>query len=240
VFSVQWEPDAAELEVDVERGEVRVQGPGLDGKGTALTAGDSLRLGKSEPAEPAPQVQQMPPAPLTPPADDGEEAEEPAQEHKPKAAAPTWKSLAAEGRYKEAMDAAEAEGFDTLLAKLGQADLWELARAARYARKGPKAVAALEAFRQRFPGSTKADTAAFLLGRVEMELNKKPGRAVQWFRAYLKQSPDGPLAEEARGRLIDAHLKSGNEAAAKQAASSYLAKHKEGVFKALAESVLAQ
>jgi TolA-binding protein len=149
-----------------------------------------------------------------------------------------WKKLAAEGRYEQAVAAARKVGFEKLTRTLGKGDLWELARAARFAREGELAVTALEAYRDRFAETARAGTAAFLLGRVEMEQNESPAAAARWFRTYLDEQPDGPLAEEALGRLMDAQRKAGQEAAAKKSAQVYLSKHPEGIFKDLAESLL--
>lgn len=229
-FSVSW--DGESLEVEVGRGEVLVQGP--EGKGTTVRAGDVLRLGRRP--EPQPVVE--------------EEIEEEAVEEvvrvrkvAPKPVAPympRWKQLAGDGEFAQAVQAAEDEGFEKLLANLGPSDLWELASAARYARQGEKALMAYEAYRKRFPSTKRAATATFLLGRVEMEIMSRPGKAAGWFSAYLDENPGGPLEEEALGRLINAHKKAGNAAAAHKASQSYLSKYPEGIFRDLAGAVLAK
>ena len=148
----------------------------------------------------------------------------------------TWKDLARKGEHEKAIALVEAS-FGKLVKTLGQADLWELAKSARLARRGTLAVAALEAYRTRFPDSARAATAAFLLGRVEMDLNKKPAKAARWFQSYLDDSPGGSLAEEALGRLITALRKAGNEAAASKAAARYLEKYPTGTYREIALAV---
>jgi len=240
-FSVSWNPSLQTLAVEVDRGLVSVKGPDLSPTGMMLGASESLYID-----EPKRMLARNPQPPAPPPAPVAEEEieEDPIEEDpevlpepKPKPSTPAWKKLSREGKYKEAIALVETD-FDHLLETLNQADLWELATTARLARKGSHAAASLKAFRTRFPDTPRAATAAFLLGRVEMELNKKPAKAAQWFQTYLKNHPDGSLAEDALGRLITAHRKAGNDLAAHKAATTYLDEHPAGTFRELALSVI--
>jgi TolA-binding protein len=260
IFSCDWDAVDSSLEVEVERGEVRVVGPGLEDDGTRLAAGQLLRMagktrmpphvaaapderrtgdgrGPEETRAEKPPVQEQPPAAAEAPV--AHEVEPPrVRPTEPQPGRPDWRALVAAGKYADAMTAAVAEGFDPLVETLGEDDLWALAGAARYARDGRRTVSALETFRRRFAGSSRAGTAAFLLGRTEAELNASPSRAALWFGSYLLDHGSGPLAEEALGRLIDAQLKAGNPAAACEAARSYLEKYPDGVYRELATSAL--
>ena len=60
---------------------------------------------------------------------------------------------------------------------------------------------ALQALRRRFPGDPRARTAAFLLGRIALDLEHDPAGARAWFSTYLSEAPAGPLAGDARRRL---------------------------------------
>ncbi len=240
VFSVSWNPSLQTLAVEVDRGLVSVKGPDLSPAGKMLGASESLYVDEPEKRL---AVAQQPPAPPPEPAAEEdipvEAGEDPGvlTEPKPKPSTPAWQELSRAGKYKEAIALVEAS-FDHLVKTLNQSDLWELATTARLARSGSLAVASLQAFRTRFPDSPRAATAAFLLGRVEMELNKKPSEAAQWFQSYLKNHPDGSLAEEALGRLITAHRKAGNEPAARKAAAAYLDRYPAGTFRELALAVI--
>ncbi len=235
VFSVSWHPSLQSLSVEVERGLVSVKGPELSSAGKMLGASESLYI--EEPAKRV-AVEQPAPAPAEPALEE-ELEDDPGvtPEDKPKHATPAWKALCSDGKYAEAIALVE-DDFEHLTKTLNQPDLWELATAARLARRGTLALTALQTYRTRFPDTARAATAAFLLGRVEMELNKQPARAAQWFQTYLKDHPDGSLAEDALGRLITAHRKAGNESAAKKAAAAYLQKYPAGTFREIALAVV--
>jgi TolA-binding protein len=235
VFSVSWKPALQAIDVEVDRGLVNVKGPELTPAGKMLSASESLHVGEPD------TVLALEDGP---PATDGEPVEEEIEqdagaigESEPKPSVPVWKKLTRQGKHKEAIALVEAD-FDKLVKTLNQPDLWDLATSARLARKGSLALLALQSYRTRFPESANAATALFLLGRVEMDLDKKPAKAAQWFQKYLKDHPDGSLAEDALGRLVTAHSKAGNDAAARKAASTYLQKYPAGTYRDLALAVL--
>ncbi|MDD5309948.1 MAG: hypothetical protein PHU25_21735, partial [Deltaproteobacteria bacterium] len=147
-----------------------------------------------------------------------------------------WKTLCDRGDFAGAMAAAQSEGLPGLLETLNMNDLWQLADAARYAKKGDVTARALLAFRSRFASSQKTRVAAFLLGRASMELTHDAAGAQRWFETYLAEDPNGPLAEEALGRLIDAGNRAGDTERARKAAVEYLKRHPGGVFTELARS----
>jgi hypothetical protein len=183
-----------------------------------------------------------PPPPEAAAADDrvaagGPETERPTRPTSPPSA-PDWRSLAEQRRYAEAIAAAEAEGLARLAEEVGAEDLLRLADASRYARRPDVAGSLLTALRRRFGGSGAAATAAFQLGRLAADLRGAPVEAAAWFETYLGESPGGPLAEEALGRLVDLLHASGRRAAAVAAARTYLARYPTGPFRALAESVV--
>jgi TolA-binding protein len=149
----------------------------------------------------------------------------------------SWRDLYEEGRYEEAMDSAAAQGFEALLGELDAGGLWALAESARYGFDIERARRALSVLRERFPTSGRSRTAAFLLGRLSVESAGSSDEGARWFTTYLDESPSGPLAEEAAGRVIDALLKAGRTADAKTAAKDYLQKYPSGTFAGLARSV---
>jgi transmembrane sensor len=253
-FSVYWKQEQKLLRVTVTEGSVRVTGGEIAGGGLTLTGGERLHIDGSEgifsigPAQdegktvaaavPAAPAEALPPPEAVTPGEAPATTGEKAVEEEKKAPTPPWKALAQEGKYEEAMEAAGKAGFEQILKTASQADLWLLADTARYARDGKKAEKALLAIRERFASSKRAKIAAFLLGRVALELNKDPAGSVAWFTTYLQEDPGGPLAEEALGRLINACMKAGREEQAKKHAQLYLEKYEDGAFADLARKVL--
>lgn len=152
---------------------------------------------------------------------------------------PGWRVLAREAKYKDALAAAVAEGFDGICAAAPATDLAALADTARLAGDGVRAHQAMSTLRQRFPGTPEAAAVAFHLGRSAQAAQRyRP--ALQWLRAYLAEEPNGRFAAEARGRLIEAADAAGDAADAQRAARSYLVAHPNGPHAAFARSVLAR
>jgi transmembrane sensor len=158
-----------------------------------------------------------------------------------KAKAPdVWKSFYAKRDYAAAVAAAETEGIESLIGRLGVDDLWCLANASRFAHRGDVARRVLLAVRARFSDTPRATTAAFLLGRSELEDRGNAEIARGWFETYLREARNGPLAEEALGRLVEACDKAGSEGDARRYAERYLSRYQDGLFAALAKSILAR
>jgi TolA-binding protein len=206
-------------------------------------------LSDTEPPASAPAEAPLPkdPAPAPAPAPTPSTASPPPQEKSapgPAVPAPrprsSWRDLARDARYKEALAAAEAQGFDALCASGSAGDLQALADAARLGGGPARATQALSALRSRFPGSPEAASAAFLLGRMAEDGRGDHAGAIAWFRRYLAEAPRGELAEDARGRLIEAADKMGDLAAARDAADIYLTLYPTGAHAAYAKAILAR
>jgi hypothetical protein len=73
-----------------------------------------------------------------------------------------------------------------------------------------------------------------LLGRAS-----SGAEAAAWFETYLREEPQGLLAREASGRLIESYRGAGNLGAAHGAASRYLARYPDGPHAAIARQALA-
>jgi TolA-binding protein len=153
--------------------------------------------------------------------------------------APGWRSLALDAKYKDALAAAEREGFDSIVASAGVADLYALGDAARLGGSGARASQAFTALRARFPGSPEAASAAFLLGRMAQDQRRDHAAAAAFFARYLSEQPGGAFAADAMGRLVEAHDKLGDRASARRAAERYLAVFPNGSHAAYAKRVLA-
>jgi len=265
-FLATWNEDRQLFRVTVSNGRVLVQGPGIDRQGLVVGPGGWLAVDhRSGQATFGLSRHSRRPEPLTTPAeptdpDDDESASDQEPDDQKSSAgaashlrrkrrlrrAPSapgargWKALYDQGAYHEAILAAREAGYAQLLARLSLVRLWQLAEAARYAGASEEAIQALLAIRKRFPGSSRARTAAFLIGRVAIEQQRQYRVAARWLKRYIHESPDGPLAEESLGRLISAYQRSGQRTLAQDAARRYLARYKDGIFVALARSVLRQ
>ncbi|WP_437876817.1 FecR domain-containing protein [Sorangium sp. So ce513] len=154
--------------------------------------------------------------------------------------APRWRALALDARYKDALAAAEREGFDALCAAVSAGDLHALGDVARLGGSTARAVQAFTALRGRFPGSPEAASAAFLLGRIAQDQGNDPAGAARWFTLYLTEHPGGAFAADAAGRLVEAEDRRGDEASARRAAERYLAAHPSGSHAAYARRLLAR
>ena len=114
----------------------------------------------------------------------------------------SWTKRVAAGEHLAVLQEAEARGLDTCMKQSSLGELAALADAGRYAKRSDVARRALLAERTRFPSSSEAHTAAFLLGRLSEDSSALPDAAVEWYDSYLRESPNGPLASEALGRKM--------------------------------------
>lgn len=142
----------------------------------------------------------------------------------------SWDELASRGEYQSAYEAAQLRGLGSLAQSGTAPQLIALAETCRLSGHGNEGVAVLSRLRARFPGTDEAALAAFQLGRLT--------GGAQWFRTYLDERPQGALAREASGRLMEALERSGSHAAAKSAAREYLAKYPTGPHAGMAARIL--
>jgi transmembrane sensor len=257
-FAAAWNPDTEELSVLLHEGSVRVHGPLVAGRdvraGERLTV--SLREQRAELAVGPERVESI----AVRDVDDEERApaettEVPADPSEPEraagaraagepsargaggprpAAGPSWRELQAQGRYADAMKALDDAGFAALVVSSSASELRRLVEAARLGGRSDRAYAALVAQRERFGARGES---AFLLGRISMDQRRSPGEANRWFSTYLQESPNGPFAEQALGRLLELGAK-GSPESAKQLAERYLARFPNGAHARLARSLL--
>lgn len=251
-FHLSWDPDREMLHLHVDEGSTRVTGPSFPG-GQAVETGASLSLSTKEPSaaaeSPAPPpsavttVVQPSVAPLVaaPTATATATASAPATAvtDAAPAAAPTWRELAGGGKYKDALQRAESDGFDALVESLGVVDLVTLADTARLAGDLGRATQVYVSIRKRYPGSRDAALAAFTLGRMAFDQRGAFANAAHWFRTYLAEQPNGALAREAAGRLIEALERGGDPEGAREAAAHYLASWPSGPHAEKARSLIA-
>jgi hypothetical protein len=258
-FDVGWEPEAERFALSLLEGSVVVSGPAIEGE-RVVRAGESLELGRalqeaaSEPVLRLPERdQEAEPAVATEPSAELEPSAAPARERRSAERVPErprpalepvaprgldFRELARAGRYREALAASEREGFEQLCQRSNAAELMLLADVARLAGNPVLARRAYERARERFPGSDGGQ-AAFFLGRLAFDERADYADAARYFQLSLSEQPDGPLAREAAGRLLEAQLLSGDGAAARAAARRYLERHGDGPHARVARRVLA-
>jgi len=237
---VSWDPTTEQFELEVQEGSAVVSGPLVEA-GRAVRGGQRCEVRVRQASLEVKQVARR--VPPTPSYDVTElPVLAPSAEPEPEAAAApahpestSWQKLERQGKYAEALEAAQRAGIDGICASVPAEDLMALARAARLAGHQDTSARALRSCRVRFPGTTHAGTAAYLLG-----MSAGPAAAATWFSTYLKEQPGGPLAREAAGRLIESHQRAGNAAAARAAARSYLNTYASGPHASFARKVLGQ
>lgn len=230
-FSAEWRPDSQTLAVAVAEGRVQVHGGTLPAEGSRLSAQQRLEVRAVPETEEVASVAEPEPARVEP-------VREPVRS-RPAREVPAWRRLSDAGEHAAALAAIEREGLAGQLGRLGADDLDRLAHSARLAGAAGPAREALTALRRRFPGDARAHKAAFLLGRVALDLANDPGDAAAWFTTYLEQRADAPLAEEARGRLLQIWRDLGDADRVRAAARDYLAHHPEGSRAGQARAMLA-
>lgn len=252
VFDAAWDPLTESFELVMHEGSVIVTGPLIPPE-RAVVAGERLRVSVRDarmeltkgpqivvtvgpPATPAPDPPpSAEPAPAPSPSADPAPAHANAPEHAVASEhAPAWKELAAAGKYRDALAAAEAAGFEQEVARASAAELMLLADAARLGGSPARARAALLAARSRFGAR---GLTAFLLGKIAADQGGSSGDAITWLETYLREAPRGAFAEQALGRIVELSRRDGDAGA--RAAARYLAKYPNGAYAALARSLVA-
>jgi TolA-binding protein len=141
-----------------------------------------------------------------------------------------WGAARAEGDWKRVLDLATRRGIDQSIAERSSEDLALLADAAHYLRRDDIASQALLAQRRRFPGSTRARDAAFLLGRIIEARTGGDSEALGWYDRHLAEAPDGAYASEALGRKMTVLARLHGEEAARPVAEEYLRRYPTGTY----------
>ncbi|MCU0674265.1 MAG: FecR family protein [Myxococcota bacterium] len=243
-FVVRWEPAARELEVAVAHGRVSVRH--RDGREAVLGAAEQLRATSDGIWRVEPERDDAPSTPIeveAPPSAPPIEARPAPPRRAPVARpspTPSWRSLADEGRFADALARAEAEGFERILERASADDLLALSTAARLGGSTARAIDGCDALRRRFPGTRQSTVAAFQRGRLAFDREHDPRSAARWMAIYLTEEPDGELARDARGRRLEALRTAGLDDEARDAAREYLAHHPEGPHAAMARQTLAR
>ncbi len=240
-FAVTWAPDRDRFSLRLSEGSVVVSIENASHDDVKLVAPASLLVERGQWQLDAPlSVASVVPPPASPdvsptprssavegsvPVDDRGAALSPVHP-----ALKTWQDLSRSGDYAAAYESASQRGIHQLTETAPSSSLLTLAEVCRFTHHAGEAAQLLTRLRQRFPGTDDAATAAFELGR--------DGGGASWFRAYLAERPNGALALEASGRLLEVLSRSGDRAAARDAASAYLSRYPNGPHAAFARQLL--
>lgn len=235
-FRTEWLPDRQVFRVAMRHGSVQVDGPQL-AAGRRVEGTDVLEIDlladqarilvapTPEVVAAAPQAPAAAPAPASAPVT-------PAA-----AAAEDWRVAYERRAYGTAVELAQAEGLDGLLADGPVADLERLADAASLS--GAMAIEgrAWEAIRARFAGTESAAVAALRIGRAAQDRDGDHAAAARWFRLAHGESAQPNLRVLALGLHVVALDRAGDARGAKQAAIEYLDTYPDGPHAAFAEGL---
>ena len=250
-FTVDWQQPSNTFRVAVTEGRVRVTGGELGERVVYLEPGQQwerrdappapLAAVSAAPAAPEPELEPAPEPELEPalePAPPPAVSPQIVAPRSPRAAAsapppdrpPTIAELTKSGKYRDAVELAEQQGFERVIRELPEGELLGLGNAARYTGQRGRARQAMLAVRDRFSGRPAAGLAALYLARIAEQLEHDPKEAARWLRVFLAGSPTGSLAADARGSLLSLLLASGDTAGATAVARDYLRFHPTGPF----------
>jgi TolA-binding protein len=240
-FSLAWNAVTAQFDLQMDSGVVSVAGP-LSGGELTLRSGQrlSVNLGDQETGagskpplvtnSPKPDQAANPTAAALPDPEDNRRPDASASAGDRSPVVNRWRAQLAEGHAAAIVAEAQRQGLGHVLDTADSEDLAALADAARYVGKEEVARRALQAQRQRFPGSKRAAEAAFLLGRLEGESPGGAARALVWYDRCLAEAPSGAYASEALGRKMMVLERSGRHEDAVKIARTYLNRFATGSY----------
>jgi tetratricopeptide (TPR) repeat protein len=146
-----------------------------------------------------------------------------------------WRTLAAAGKFRDALAAAEQAGFDAECKRASGADLLALGDAARLSGSAERAEQAYGAAHGKL---SQGGRASYGLGLVAFDQRGDFTRAARHFEAYLREQPGGSLRTEAMGRLLEAWQRAGRVSEARRVAERYLSLYPQGPQAARAKQLL--
>lgn len=262
LFSVTWEPSSERFELRLQHGSVVVSGP-IAGGDIELRAGQRLvvNLPKAETlisessgestaetasrANPLPSFGYANALPTAASANSKADSERsslpdvaPASSVSKVERKPSWSQHLAHGHWDLILIEAEARGVDRTLETASSEELFALADAARYRRRGDLARAALLAQRRRFSSSARSLDVPFLLGRVEESRDR--ARAIRWYEEYLERAAKGTYAAEAWGRKMALTNELEGRASARPIAEEYLRRFPKGTYAGAARALCSE
>lgn len=148
----------------------------------------------------------------------------------PVAPTPAWKARASEGDFAAAYRLAYEPGAGETPRReaMTPGDLLLLADVARLSRHPADAVPPLARLLREHTRDPRAPLAAFTLGRVQLDELGRPREAAESFRRAEDLDPDGPLAQDALAREVEAWSRAGETGRARERASTYVHRYPSG------------
>jgi hypothetical protein len=242
-FSLSWDPSGRQLNLSLTEGAVQLQGPLVGSQ--RVSSSQSVRVdletqtvqwsgadagavvASSEPGGGEPAVE--PPSSADP-------VERPRPDPAPRPSLRPGDSIARGSGSRAPLRTQparpESEAVETASSLLTRAEQARLDGDAARARALYLSVDRL------FPTSREASTAIFLLARLRADVDRDWRGAAEDFSRYLSVAPDGPFAEAAAGRRIEALLRAGDFVGARQRSTEYLQRYAVGAHRSLAERVV--
>jgi len=241
-FELSWDPGEQALLLVLNEGAVVVSGSFLK-QPMRVGAGQTLRAhcseGRAELSDRSlsgsPKAEVVLP-PVVPPPGPGPEARAAPSAREAQALVASWQTLAASGKFREALVLVEQAGFEAECRRASGRDLLTLGDTARLAGSAARAREAYLAARGKLPGGGRA---TYGLGLTAFDQQGDFATAARWFETYLSEQPSGTLRAEASGRLLESLSRSGQTARARQVSEQYLSRYPKGAHAALARQILA-
>ncbi|MDX2023051.1 MAG: FecR family protein [Deltaproteobacteria bacterium] len=234
-FRVAWDPATTVFDLQMRAGAVEVVGPYIKGA-VVLMAGQSLRVRASDGEQNAAMANQNASAPQALEPEPRPKASPPRAE--PRRATSSLASLTAEGKYADVVSRVDGAGLANLLQHAPATELVALAEAARYTARLPLANKALHTIRARWPRTTVAADAAFVLGTLAEDVAHDRATAQRWYQSYLREQPKGRYASETMGRSLVLTQQFAGDAAAQAQAQQYLQRFPTGTYAGVARKIL--
>lgn len=261
-FEVSWNPQTEAFLLAMEEGTVKVEGPMLE-NARALRAGEEMRasvarqrveIEERSGATTVIQKSEIRSEELS--KDLRSEDEDLEEETLPsvsrsdrsiplrgstsaqKRASPAWQTLAEKGAFEDALTLARQQGLDRIAKSSPPGDLMMLGDAARRTGELVAAKKLYRAVHRRFPASPHGASAAFGLGIIAYDRERRFQEAAVWFESCVSSGLAGELNRPAMGRLLEARYRSGDVAGAKQTARDYLTRYPKGPHAEMADKIL--
>lgn len=213
VFTVNYEPKG--VTVQVERGRVRVHGPGGE---RTLEMNQSTLMAAHAPSDPA----------VVPAAPDGPTIDLDKEERAPSSAlrGPSWRALARDGDYQAALARLKLEGAETV--RDVPEDLLLAADVARLGGQPDRAVGPLSRIISSHASDSRSPLAAFTLGRTLLDQLGRPRQAAKAFATAQRLDTTGSLSEDALAREVECWSRAGETEQARSRAEAYLTRYPNG------------
>jgi transmembrane sensor len=213
IFDVSIEPSV--VQVSVLQGRVRVTNRGAD---RVLAAGESALFVAGPTEDPPPLAAAPAVAPSA--------AAELVERARGAVAPPSWRALAQDGSYAQAVARLMAEGPNAV--RDTPEDLLLAADVARLGGHPERSVAPLERVMTGFPFDSRAPLAAFTLGRTLLEQLGQPRQAARAFATARQLDRAGALSQDALAREAEAWSRAGDSDKARERALDYLKRYPNG------------